>query len=64
MKLIHQIKALISVARKVDVRSAKHVEDNNPLQELPHSRACGPRRHEHGRDCSWNCPTCHGKELS
>lgn len=26
----------------------------------PHSRACGPTDHEHGRDCSFDCPTCRG----
>lgn len=52
--------ALISVARKVDIRSAKHVEDNDPPRELPHSRACGFRKHDHGADCNRNCPTCHG----
>jgi hypothetical protein len=31
-------------------------------QEAPHSRACGPKKHKHGRDCSENCPSCHGKE--
>lgn len=24
----------------------------------PHSRACGIRKHDHGRDCHANCPTC------
>lgn len=28
----------------------------------PHSRACGIKRHEHGRDCHANCPTCGGTE--
>lgn len=28
----------------------------------PHSRACGFRKHDHGKDCSTNCPTCHGKD--
>lgn len=26
----------------------------------PHSRACGIHSHNHGRNCSTNCPTCHG----
>lgn len=26
----------------------------------PHSRACGIRQHDHGPDCSQNCPTCGG----
>ena len=29
---------------------------------LPHSRACGIRRHAHGSDCHQNCPTCHGRD--
>ena len=28
--------------------------------EPPHSRACGWAKHEHGFECSYNCPTCHG----
>jgi len=28
-----------------------------------HSRACGFRKHDHGRDCHPNCPTCHGLPL-
>lgn len=32
--------------------------------EAPHSRACGPRRHDHGPDCHPNCPTCGGKNGS
>ena len=27
----------------------------------PHSRACGIRRHDHGPECSSNCPTCGGR---
>jgi len=30
----------------------------------PHSRACGVKKHEHGRECSDNCPTCHGKAVA
>ena len=30
----------------------------------PHSRACGWMRHDHGRECSYNCPTCHGADYS
>ena len=26
----------------------------------PHSRACGIRKHDHGSECSSNCPTCGG----
>jgi hypothetical protein len=35
---------------------------NNPKRtdERPHSRACGIRPHEHGPECSTNCPTCQG----
>lgn len=31
---------------------------------LPHSRACGWGKHEHGVDCHSNCPTCHGKPIN
>lgn len=31
--------------------------------QRPHSRACGWRKHDHGVDCSSNCPTCGGKEI-
>jgi hypothetical protein len=27
--------------------------------ERPHSRACGIYKHNHGRDCAVDCPTCH-----
>lgn len=27
----------------------------------PHSRSCGIKNHDHGPDCSENCPTCHGR---
>jgi hypothetical protein len=27
----------------------------------PHSRACGIRKHDHGPECSRNCPTCDGQ---
>ena len=30
----------------------------------PHSRACGIVPHPHGQQCSWNCPTCHGKPIA
>lgn len=29
----------------------------------PHSRACGIRKHDHGRECSKDCPTCGGSAL-
>ena len=29
----------------------------------PHSRACGWAKHEHGTECSTNCPTCGGKPI-
>ena len=35
-------------------------EEKKPAQDLPHSRACGWREHEHGSACSSNCPTCGG----
>jgi hypothetical protein len=28
--------------------------------DRPHSRACGITRHDHGTDCSPDCPTCCG----
>ena len=34
------------------------------LDQRPHSRACGWRKHDHGVDCSSNCPTCGGKEMT
>ena len=30
-------------------------------QALPHSRACGIRKHDHGLSCHRNCPTCEGQ---
>lgn len=30
------------------------------LRDGPHSRACGPAKHDHGRACHRNCPTCSG----
>ena len=33
------------------------------FDRLAHSRACGFRKHDHGRDCHQNCPTCHGLPL-
>lgn len=32
--------------------------DTKPVE--PHSRACGIRKHDHGPECSTNCPTCGG----
>ena len=29
---------------------------------LPHSRACGIHTHQHGDDCSNDCPTCYGQD--
>lgn len=42
------------------------LQDLNLLEDTkkdtrPHSRACGPRAHEHGMACHNNCPTCGGK---
>jgi len=31
---------------------------------MPHSRACGIRKHDHGPDCHPNCPTCSGRAFS
>lgn len=31
---------------------------------LPHSRACGFRKHDHGVECSRNCPTCGGSVIA
>lgn len=31
------------------------------VDDRPHSRACGIRKHGHGPDCSSNCPTCGGR---
>lgn len=31
------------------------------LNEGPHSRACGVRKHDHGPECHSNCPTCGGR---
>lgn len=41
--------------------SVPDVHPEPALDTRPHSRACGPRRHEHGPDCHTNCPTCGGK---
>lgn len=36
-----------------------------PVRDMrPHSRACGIRNHEHGPDCSTNCPTCGGRHAN
>lgn len=36
------------------------VAEPDMTDQRPHSRACGWRKHEHGTECSTNCPTCHG----
>ena len=36
---------------------------NPPAPDVPHSRACGVRKHLHGTECSTNCPTCHGRPM-
>ena len=36
--------------------------DSKPIRGA-HSRACGILKHEHGVDCSMNCPTCHGDAI-
>jgi hypothetical protein len=33
-----------------------------PVDERPHSRACGMHAHPHGDQCHSNCPTCHGEK--
>lgn len=43
---------------RVRLPDHKHVPHKD---ERPHSRACGIRQHEHGPDCSDNCPTCQGR---
>ena len=30
-------------------------------KNFPHSKACGPQAHHHGKSCSPNCPTCYGQ---
>ena len=40
------------------------VAEPDMTDRRPHSRACGWRKHDHGVDCSSNCPTCGGKEIS
>ena len=37
------------------------VPADTPSGDGPHSRACGPRKHDHGTDCHPNCQTCHGQ---
>jgi hypothetical protein len=42
---------------------AKYAEAPAPSPIIgPHSRACGIHKHDHGPACSWNCPTCGGKD--
>lgn len=41
--------------------SVPQVRPEPVKDERPHSRACGIKRHEHGTECSENCPTCGGK---
>ena len=36
--------------------------DPEPIYR-PHSRACGPRKHDHGTDCHRNCPSCGGNKI-
>ena len=46
---------------KPDVFEATYelVEEPSPvIPELPHSRACGIKKHDHGPACSPDCPTC------
>jgi len=37
------------------------VDAPEPYESEPHSRACGMGWHDHGVQCSTNCPTCGGK---
>ena len=50
-------------AFKSDVFDATYekVEVLEPSPYGPHSRACGIHQHNHGHECSTNCPTCGGK---
>lgn len=32
------------------------------MDRRPHSRACGLVNHPHGKSCSHDCPTCHGRD--
>ena len=36
-------------------------EEQDELDQRPHSRACGILRHSHGPSCSNDCPTCGGQ---
>jgi hypothetical protein len=35
-------------------------DEEQPVDNRPHSRICGISFHDHGVDCHPNCPTCHG----
>lgn len=46
-------------SKPVPVQEAPRVQDAQvPVDDRPHSRACGFRHHEHGPDCAADCPTC------
>lgn len=54
-------------ARNAASHAARIVRSGVPRTEEartgPHSRACGIKRHDHGTECHFNCPTCRGSEV-
>lgn len=42
--------------------SAAQSSEVSSTEKLPHSRACGWQKHDHGTACHSNCPTCGGKD--
>lgn len=45
----------------VTIEPGNILEEEVRVVELPHSRACGIRKHEHGVACHRNCPSCQGR---
>lgn len=48
---------------KAEYVGSRFTYDTTPMisnAEGPHSRGCGIRTHEHGAECSRDCPTCGG----
>lgn len=43
------------------VRIVARTDAPKAQPQLPHCRACRFVKHDHGRDCHANCPTCHGE---
>lgn len=41
-----------------------HCPGRSTMSQRPHSRACGIAKHDHGPQCSRNCPTCGGRKIS